>query len=42
MTKMTNVGEDLSEFTKETEPTKLISSAVNTQVRQMYNASNSF
>lgn len=41
MTKMTNVGEDLSESTKEPEPTNLISSAMHTQVRQMYNASSS-
>lgn len=42
MTKMINVGEDLSELTKEKEPTILISSDMNTKVRQMYDASNSF
>lgn len=41
MTRMTNVGQDLSELTKDPEPINMISSAVNTQVRQMYNASNS-
>lgn len=41
MTRMTNVGQDLPELTKDPEPINMISSAVNTQVRQMYNASNS-
>lgn len=41
MTKMTNVDPDLSELTKDPEPINMISSAINTQVIQMYNASNS-
>lgn len=38
---MTNVGQDLSELTKDPEPINLISLAVNVQVRQMSNASSS-
>lgn len=41
MTRMTNAGQHLSELTKDPEPINLISSAVNAQVRQMYNASSS-